>query len=334
MFGNVPGLLSPEMEQAQRDASIWGLAGGLLNASRWSTTPINFGQALGEGLEGAQKGSQIAGQQNIQNTVLKLKMDEAAQEKARQAAWLQVISGQGPLGSQISEPMRAILSSVGPEKGAALLAQSMEKQKPQLATVKNQYGDDVSVWADPSNQQVTPIAAPTVTGSPAQAESAIPPPPPGSDAKAWRTDQTKRLADNREALPGAIAAAQESLKLIDQIKKDPYLSRTTGGEDIIPAFPGSPVRSLKIKIEQLKGKNFLVAYQHLKGGGAITQIEGIKAENAIARLDTAQTDEDFVTALNDLEEVIKSGVERASAKAGTTSPSSANTAAPDPLGLR
>ena len=37
-------------------------------------------------------------------------------------------------------------------------------------------------------------------------------------------------------------------------------------------------------MEQIRGKNFLTAYQQLKGGGAITEIEGTKAEAAQARL--------------------------------------------------
>ena len=68
--------------------------------------------------------------------------------------------------------------------------------------------------------------------------------------------------------------------------------------------------------DQLKGKLFLEAYSSLKGGGAIANAEGERATNAMAALNTAQTSEDFVAALNDLKDVIAKGKERAAAQAG------------------
>ena len=63
-----------------------------------------------------------------------------------------------------------------------------------------------------------------------------------------------------------------------------------------------------------QGKNFLTAYQQLKGGGAITEIEGTKAEAAQARLATAQNKEDWDAAMNDLETALRRDMELAQRK--------------------
>ena len=64
-------------------------------------------------------------------------------------------------------------------------------------------------------------------------------------------------------------------------------------------------------IDQLKGQTFLEAYERLKGGGVITEIEGQKAEQAIARLNQAQSEKDFEAALRELRGVIGTGLDRA-----------------------
>jgi hypothetical protein len=58
----------------------------------------------------------------------------------------------------------------------------------------------------------------------------------------------------------------------------------------------------------------------LKGGGHITEIEGQKATQAIARLRTAQSEEGFMKALDDLEAVVQRGLQNAYAKAGQQPP--------------
>jgi hypothetical protein len=80
-----------------------------------------------------------------------------------------------------------------------------------------------------------------------------------------------------------------------------------------------------VLLDQLKGQTFLEAFQSLKGGGAITQVEGTKAEQAIARLNTAQSDEAFEQALRELAEVAQSAKRRALDLAGgqSVSPSQA-----------
>ena len=92
---------------------------------------------------------------------------------------------------------------------------------------------------------------------------------------------------------------------IDQLLADPELSAGLG----IEGFLRKPLAELGVdteaarvrsKIDQIKGDVFLTAFSTLKGGGQITELEGTKAEQAQARLSTAQSEEDFREALQEL----------------------------------
>jgi hypothetical protein len=79
-------------------------------------------------------------------------------------------------------------------------------------------------------------------------------------------------------------------------------------------------------IEQLQGQAFLQAFDSLKGGGPITDIEGEQATRALARLKQTQDEEDFAAALMDLRDVANAALTRASGGKVQTQQN-------DPLGL-
>ncbi|BAF86848.1 hypothetical protein AZC_0850 [Azorhizobium caulinodans ORS 571] len=112
-------------------------------------------------------------------------------------------------------------------------------------------------------------------------------------------------------LPNVLATAQQIQKTIQDVRNDPYRDRGTGLSSIFNVIPATGGYDFARKVDQLKGQAFLQAFQSLKGGGAITEVEGQKATNALARLDTAQSKEAFNQALSDMEEVVNAGVERA-----------------------
>lgn len=127
-------------------------------------------------------------------------------------------------------------------------------------------------------------------------------------------------------LPKIKANAEYTKSLIDEISSHPGLSSMVGvpnplvgGFGDSGALPGTDAAGFKAKMEQLKGKQFLEAYETLKGGGQITEMEGAKAEKAIAALSTAQKEEDFKRELAKLKEVIDAGYGRAFGKAGNYS---------------
>ena len=82
------------------------------------------------------------------------------------------------------------------------------------------------------------------------------------------------------------------------------------------AIPGGDRKDFLVLGQQMRGKNFLEAYQGLKGGGQITEIEGLKAENAQARLNEAQSEKEYLTALNDMKMLIAERVDRIKNKVG------------------
>ncbi|MBD9455969.1 hypothetical protein IB244_31355 [Rhizobium sp. RHZ02] len=118
------------------------------------------------------------------------------------------------------------------------------------------------------------------------------------------------------SLPGATQLATQIDQQINDLKTDPYLPSMvgsvpyTGGmiqrDDLPDRSPES--QRVRSKINQLKGGSFLQARQMLKGGGAITDFEGQKADNAFNRMNTAQKLEDFNAALDDFNDAVKAGV--------------------------
>jgi hypothetical protein len=137
-------------------------------------------------------------------------------------------------------------------------------------------------------------------------------------------------------LPTTIATAENTIKTIQQMKEHPGKKNwgAFGMGAMLPDMPGGSTRGFGALVDQIKGQNFMTAFQSLKGAGAITEQEGAKAERAQARLDRAQSEKDFDAAIKDLEDVILAGMLRAKQKAGQ--PAGAAQPAPkaDPLGLR
>jgi hypothetical protein len=119
-------------------------------------------------------------------------------------------------------------------------------------------------------------------------------------------------------LPTTIATAETALKTIKQLEEHPGKKSwgAFGVGAMLPDIPGTDTRGFAALVDQVKGQNFMTAFQSLKGAGAITEQEGAKAEKAQARLDRAQSEKDFNIALSDLKEVITAGMERARQKAG------------------
>lgn len=122
------------------------------------------------------------------------------------------------------------------------------------------------------------------------------------EAQAKATIDLPRIQDN----------ATLALKTIEDIRSHPGRSTGTGVIGMVaPYAPSSDARGFANLVDQAKGKTFLEAFNSLRGGGQITEAEGNKATQALARLDRAQGQRDFDLALKDLEDVIKIGTARA-----------------------
>lgn len=141
-----------------------------------------------------------------------------------------------------------------------------------------------------------------------------------------------------QALPKVITRADETIRLIDEMigvrdsktgklikgsKPHPGFKAAVGMGDIwtlgIPGVaqvtPGTDAAGFKSRFEQSTGQSFLEAFESLKGGGAITEAEGKKATSAINRMSLSTSEDEFIRAAMDLQDVVRTGVANAQAKA-------------------
>lgn len=124
--------------------------------------------------------------------------------------------------------------------------------------------------------------------------------------------------DAVNAAGDAVASADQAINVLDGLINDPNLSKATGWGSYIPIdIPGFNAET-RSRMEQVQGTAFLQAYESLKGGGQITEVEGLKAEQAIARLKTAQSAPEYQKALREFRDVIDAGRKRAARNLQTT----------------
>jgi hypothetical protein len=131
-------------------------------------------------------------------------------------------------------------------------------------------------------------------------------------------------------LPKVERGAETTLGYLEDVEKDPYLNRVIGPIDgrTMTLFN----QGVQAKIDQLGGRAFLSAFESLKGGGQITEIEGQKATAALSRLtNQAQSEEEYRKAIKDFKKEVQGLVEIARRRASGGSPSAAPTGAPQRL---
>ncbi|XHB99350.1 hypothetical protein ABWH97_13885 [Nitratireductor sp. ac15] len=135
------------------------------------------------------------------------------------------------------------------------------------------------------------------------------------------------------SLPADMATSERTVAEIDQLLKHEGLSSIVGPFDQFrPSWTmGGQGRDALARFNQLKGRAFLSAYSMLKGGGQITEIEGVKAENAMARMDRAQNEEEFKQALKDFRDAVSDGMTKLKQRAGGVQPT--QTVAPGSGGI-
>lgn len=138
------------------------------------------------------------------------------------------------------------------------------------------------------------------------------------------TGSGKAQVDAQVALPGAAGLAEQVSSQIDALKNDPYLDSMLGPID--SRLPNTSEDAARVQgmIDQLQGGAFLQARQLLKGGGAITDFEGQKAEAAFVRMNAAQSPKDFKDALDEFNYFVQQGVAKLEAQARGQAPTGGN----------
>jgi len=182
-------------------------------------------------------------------------------------------------------------------------------------------------------------------------------------ARTAATETAKNTVGAQEALPDAQAKAAQVNKLVSEM----IGSQQVVNGKVVPSVPGQPVvkphpgfqsfvgsavpgidgmavpglkyipgtstADFKRRHEQLSGTVFLDAYQMLKGGGQITEIEGKKAESAKARMDSSQSEAEYISAAREFNQAVQDGLKKLQQRAsgGYNRRSTDNN---DPLGIR
>lgn len=122
-----------------------------------------------------------------------------------------------------------------------------------------------------------------------------------------------------------LPAAEELLKRlegdIDALMKHPGRKWATGPASVLPTIPGTPQADFISRHNQLTSRAFLQAFETLKGGGPITEVEGTKATQAMMRMDRATTDGEYEAAAQDFLKAYRAGVEKLRNKARPQFPS-------------
>lgn len=131
-----------------------------------------------------------------------------------------------------------------------------------------------------------------------------------------RGDVAKQQEEAGDRASAKVADAENldnQIEVVKAARAHPGRTTVTGASGRLDPrnyIPGTNAADFGALLDQIKGTAFLAGFNSLKGGGAITEIEGKKAEQSIARLSTAQSDDAFDAALGDLLKVMESRKKR------------------------
>ena len=233
-----------------------------------------------------------------------------AEASQRLNAIVQTLRQQGLTPEQIQAAMpafeQAVLAPPGGPMGAPLVGRAPEEQAALTTSAQEAARLQYLPQAEQIKTQAAIQQAAGTTTAKGQAEAQL------------------EAAQN---LPRVTQESDNTVRLIDQALNHPGRAIATGASsrfDPRNMLPGTEAADFRALLDQIKGGTFLQAFQSLKGGGAITEVEGRKAEQAIARLATDQTEQGFVDALNELRLIAVQAKARAERKAagstGNTGP--------------
>lgn len=139
----------------------------------------------------------------------------------------------------------------------------------------------------------------------------------GAEQKAAGTQRGKTRAEAERDLPAIRDTAYTTLGTLKAIRNSPKLPSMVGMVGGRTPDITEEANELAAYIDQTQGQSFLTAFERLKGGGQITEIEGTKATQAITRLGNRKMSYPaYIAAVDDLTKVIENGVARAEYQAG------------------
>jgi len=185
------------------------------------------------------------------------------------------------------------------------------------------------------------------TGMPMVSGRGMSPAAMSSANKEIFVDVEKRRLENLEKSPTVIATITDTLRNVEDLIGDARIVKDEKGKEKIdytvtkdgkqvqgrkpaagfetavgfglPSYltpAGSSASDFKVRLDQIKDRTFLQAFETLKGSGQITEKEGEKATSALNRMSTAQSEIEFIKAAREFEQNLRTGMDLAKKKAG------------------
>lgn len=145
-------------------------------------------------------------------------------------------------------------------------------------------------------------------------------------ASAEQKRQTE-VAKEADRIASDIASADASISLIDDLINHPGRGRAVGLSSLVPSIPGGAAKDYELKLEQLKGSQYLQGVQQMRGLGQLSNQEGAALLRAATSLDSAQSEEEHEKELRRIKNILETARKR---KPGTFAPSTGGVAAPAP----
>jgi hypothetical protein len=208
------------------------------------------------------------------------------------------------------------------------MRQRSHKDRTHAPTViQDQFGNAYEVI--PSTGKGPSVASPVMMAG--KDGPQLPTKPLGAPSATVQKEQ-----ENAEKIPGAIGEMKNTVKLVRELLAHPGFSSTVGAT-LRPGFrliPGTKEADFVSRSEQLEGEAFLLAFETLRGAGAISEAEGLKATKAKNRMKIATSEKEYQKAAAEFIGVIERAVKNAEGRyskvqAGKRGPGAVSSPAPE-----
>jgi len=209
-----------------------------------------------------------------------------------------------------------IAAATGGVEALAYTGRLEKAQQKALKDIEMQYGPPPEIYVEPNTYNIngtqivaggqfkTPVVLPsaeerTLEQLKIQAEEANIAETKRKTKEAKRETQEKIFTGISNA-ESAVRDTTNAISNIDNLLTHPKLAEGLGFNALFSFIPESEALNIKTRIKQISGQNFLNAFEKLKGAGAITEVEGQKAEQASARIDQYLSKDNFQEAMREL----------------------------------
>jgi hypothetical protein len=262
----------------QDPANRFGLlqaAAGLLSASGPSTTPINLGQAMGQGLQAFGTGRETYANNDMDRRYKEFLMTKEPK------------TGEIPSHIQNYQYWNSL-----DDKGKQNF----------MNIIRGTYAH-AGERRGPSGEVVIDIN--TATDNQRQFK----------EGEAGGAQEGKQTAEAAFDLPQIEKEFETGIRYLEELANHPAMPNSVGIYSAAPVIPGTQRADFVSRLEQMQGQAFLAAFQKLKGGGQISVEEGRKATDAMNRLKRASSPAAFKVASKDFADVMRNILEAKRAQA-------------------